>query len=38
MHHYITKYVESGIRYAESWLQVDILGKSYCFCKRRISI
>lgn len=38
MKHYITKYVENGRRYAESWLQIDIFGKCICFSKRKIEI
>lgn len=36
--HYITKYAENGKRYAESWLQINIFGKCYCFSKKRIEI
>lgn len=36
--HYITKYVENGTKYAESWIQVNIFGKSYCFSKKRITL
>ena len=38
MHHYITKYEENGVRYAESWLQINVFGKCYCFAKRKINI
>lgn len=37
-HHYITKYEENEKRYAEAWIQVNILWFSVCFCKRRIEI
>ena len=30
MHHYMTFYEENGIKYAESWLQINFL--SWCFC------
>ena len=30
--HYITKYTENGILYAESWLQINV------FSKRKIAI
>lgn len=38
MHHYITKYTEDGIRYAEAWIQINILGKSFCFFRVRTKI
>lgn len=38
MHHYITKYTENGIRYAESWIQLNLFGKTFCFCRKRITI
>jgi hypothetical protein len=36
--HYITKYVEDGERYAEAWIQINLLGKVFCFWRRRIKI
>lgn len=36
--HYITKYTENGILYAESWLQINVFGKCICFSKRKIAI
>lgn len=36
--HYITKYTENGNLYAESWLQINIFTKTYCFSKRKILI
>ena len=38
MKHNITKYTINGIKYAEAWLQVDILGKNFCFWNKRIVI
>ena len=38
IHHYITKYEERGQRYAESWIQINILGMCFCFSRRRIKI
>jgi len=38
IHHYITKYKEKGRYYAEAWLQIDILGKSFCLSKKRIRL
>lgn len=37
-HHYITKYTENGIRYAEAWFQIDILGQCLCLSRKRIQI
>ena len=31
MHHYITTYVEAGIRYAEAWLQINLLACAYAY-------
>lgn len=36
--HYITKYESNGKKYAESWLQVNIFGKVYCFSIKRIEL
>lgn len=33
--HYITKYDEHGTKYAESWLQINIFGKSFCFWRKK---
>ena len=35
MKHYMTKYVDlsDGKEYAESWLQLNLFGRSYCFSK-----
>jgi len=38
MKHHITKYKENGKRYAESWFQINILGKCFCFWKKKINI
>lgn len=38
IHHYITKYEENGKKYAEAWIQIDILGIAFCFLKRKIAI
>ena len=38
MHHYITKYEENGKRYAESWMQINLFGKCFCFSKRKTEI
>lgn len=37
-HHYITKYEENGVKYAEAWLQINLLGMPLCFWKKRIKI
>lgn len=34
MHHYITKYTENGVRYAEAWFQLNVFGM--CFCLWRV--
>jgi len=36
--HYITKYEEEGNRFAEAWIQLNFLGKSWCFFKRKIKL
>ena len=38
MKHYITKYWYDGQRFAESWLQVNLFGKCFCFWKKKIAI
>lgn len=39
MHHYITKYVaEDGVRYAESWFQINVFNWCFCLLKRKIAI
>lgn len=38
MHHYLTVYTEEGIRYAESWLQINLFGRSFCFSKQRYKV
>lgn len=38
MKHYITKYAENGVRYAESWMQINLFGLCFCFSKRKIPI
>ena len=36
MKHYITKYIENGKTYVESWLQINAFGKVFCFSKKKI--
>lgn len=38
MHHYITKYTENNIKYAESWIQLDLFNNHFCFWKKRIKL
>lgn len=38
MHHYITKYEENGVRYAESWFQINLFNWCFCILKRKITI
>lgn len=36
--HYLTKYVDDGCVYAESWIQVDAFGRCWCFSRRKIVV
>jgi len=36
--HYITKYRENGVKYAEAWDQFNMFGKCFCFNKRKAEI
>lgn len=36
--HHLTKYWDNGIQYAESWLQINLFGKPFCFSKRKITL
>lgn len=36
--HFITVYEENSKVYAESWLQLDVFGRSYCFSKNKKKI
>ena len=38
IHHYITKYYENNVLYAEAWIQLNLFGKCFCFSKKRIEI
>lgn len=38
IHHYITKFKENGKRYAESWMQINLFGKCFCFSKRKMEV
>lgn len=38
IHHYITKYEENGILYAEAWMQLNLFEKSICFSKKKIPL
>lgn len=38
INHFITKYKENGNLYAESWIQINLFGRVYCFSKKRILI
>ena len=33
--HYLTVYEENSKLYAESWLQLDVFDRSYCFSKNK---
>ena len=36
--HFLTVYEENSKLYAESWLQLDVLDRSYCFSKNKKEI
>ena len=36
--HYITKYECENTLWFESWLQINLFGKCFCFSKKRIPI
>jgi hypothetical protein len=38
IYHYITKYTEDGIRYAEAWIQINLFSKCFCISRKRIMI
>ena len=38
MKHYMTFYEEDGIKYAESWLQINFLSWCFCFWKIKKAI
>lgn len=38
MHHYITKYEENGLRYAEAWFQINLFGRCLCIWKKKIRV
>ncbi|AUJ23154.1 hypothetical protein A21D_00038 [Virgibacillus dokdonensis] len=38
IHHYITKYEESGEKFAEAWIQINLFGLNWCFFKKKIRL
>ena len=36
--HFLSIYKENSKLYAESWLQLDVFGRSYCFSKNKKEI
>lgn len=38
INHYITKYEEDDNLKVESWVQIDVFGKSYCLSKQSIRL
>jgi len=38
MRHYITKYKEHGVQYAEAWIQINLFGKCFCFSRKKIKV
>lgn len=37
-HHFLTRYAENGVWFAEAWIQLNILNKCFCFSRRRMQI
>lgn len=38
-HHYMTKYIDGeDVLWCESWIQLDLLGRCFCFSRRRIKL
>lgn len=37
-YHYLTRYKENGQMYAEAWIQINVLGHSFCLWRKRIPI
>ncbi|MEO2601303.1 hypothetical protein [Clostridium butyricum] len=35
IHHHLTTYVENGVKYAESWIQINIFKWCFCIFKRK---
>lgn len=33
--HHMTKYREDGKQYIESWLQIDLFRRCYCFSRKK---
>lgn len=38
IHHYITKYAEDGTLWVESWMQLNLFGRSFCFSRKKIAL
>lgn len=39
LHHYMTKYIDGeDVLWCESWIQLDLLGRCFCFSRRRIKL
>lgn len=38
IHHYMTKYAEGGTLWAESWIQLNLFGRCYCFSRRKVAL
>lgn len=38
IHHHLTKYEESGIKYAEAWLQINLFGHVITFGNKKMPL
>lgn len=38
MKYHLTKYVADGRKFAASWVQIDVFGRTFCFAKRVIPL
>ncbi len=38
INHYLTKYWEGDVHYAEAWIQLDLLGRCFCFARKKIEL
>lgn len=38
IHHYMTKYTEDGTLWVESWIQLNLFGRCFCFSKRKVAL
>nr|DAV20420.1 MAG TPA: hypothetical protein [Caudoviricetes sp.] len=38
MKHYLTIYEENGKRYAETWFQINLFSRCFCFLRERVEL